>query len=56
LNTLLLHCGLDESEKGEKERFLNGFNDKIHDVVVDKKYNSLNYLILLSTSQARLNK
>jgi hypothetical protein len=48
LNTLLLHCGLDESEKGEKERFLNGFNDKIHDVVVDKKYNSLNYLFSLA--------
>jgi hypothetical protein len=37
LNTLLLHCGLDESEKRKKKRFLNGLNDEIHDIVVDMK-------------------
>jgi hypothetical protein len=44
LNTILLHCGLDESGNRKKQRVLNGLNDKIHHIVIDMKYNSLNDL------------
>jgi hypothetical protein len=48
LNTLWLHCGLDEYEKRKKEIFLNGLNDEIRDIIVDMKYNSLNVLFSLA--------
>ena len=41
LNTLLLHCGLDESEEVKETRFLNGINSNIYDILVDMEYNSL---------------
>jgi hypothetical protein len=48
LITLLLHCGFHESENIKKKIFLNGFNDEIHDTIVDMKYNTLNDLFSLA--------
>ena len=41
LNTLLLHCGLDESEQSKKQRFLKGLNDDIYDMLVGIRFDSL---------------
>jgi len=41
LNTLLLRCGLDESQEAKKIRFLNGLNNDIWDILIDMEYNSL---------------
>jgi hypothetical protein len=45
LKTSLLYCGLDESEKAKKIRFLNSLNVDIYDILVDMKYSSLNDFI-----------
>ena len=41
LNTLLLRCGLHESQEIKKIRFLNGLNNDIQNILVDIKHNSL---------------
>ena len=48
LETLLLRCGLDESEEAFEIRFLNGLDKKIQDILVDMEYNSLSDLFYLA--------